>query len=483
MPENRRLPASLALPSGGPAPESLASGVLPESGWCEQVATDLSPDLLVVVDPLLRAVWTNGAVERMLGIPRGEMLGTDVSQHVHPDDVVVALGALNESHRSDGYHMATRIRVRRWDGTYLDTRVTATTISDDGDVWMVLALRPVEDEVAIERRRAQLKALAQNVYVECAGMRWFELGDRVEGMLAALAGVVGSRSIELAELEDRELVVAATWSGSGRRPRRRAPFDLLADVERLRLMPCVVTMSDGDPTGIQDDRRTGPDHDRRSSTDDASMVVELWLDGDDGAVRLVFDGYTETWDDANADIVALMCSTMLATMRRCEQESEVNTRATRDPLTRLLNRDAFHHRLADMLSVSRPVERPVVLFVDLDNFKQTNDQYGHREGDEVLRKVADAISSQVRSDDVAGRLGGDEFAVAFQPAGATTDELADRIRSAVDGVLVPWPHMSVSVGAIRVRPDETTEAALDRADREMYLDKQRFGPVRSLPGT
>ena len=57
------------------------------------------------------------------------------------------------------------------------------------------------------------------------------------------------------------------------------------------------------------------------------MVVELWLDVD-GVVRLLFDEYTGRWDDANADIIALMCSTMLATMRRCEQESELNVRAT-----------------------------------------------------------------------------------------------------------------------------------------------------------
>ena len=68
-----------------------------------------------------------------------------------------------------------------------------------------------------------------------------------------------------------------------------------------------------------------------------------------------------------------------------------------------------------------------------------------------------------------------------ETAQVTTDELADRIRSTVDGVLAPWPHMSVSVGAIRVRPGETSEAALDRADREMYADKQRSRSIRSAP--
>lgn len=63
-----------------------------------------------MIDPLLRAVWTNAAVERLLGLQHGEMLGDPVSDHVHPDDLMVAVGALNESQRNDGYHVATRIR-------------------------------------------------------------------------------------------------------------------------------------------------------------------------------------------------------------------------------------------------------------------------------------------------------------------------------------------------------------------------------------
>jgi diguanylate cyclase (GGDEF)-like protein len=205
------------------------------------------------------------------------------------------------------------------------------------------------------------------------------------------------------------------------------------------------------------------------------MVVEMWLDRD-GVVRLVFDGYAETWDDANSDIVALMCSTMLATMRRCEQESELNVRATHDPLTRLLNRGALHQRLAEMLAAAPSGRLPVVLFADLNHFKQLNDRFGHREGDIVLCRAADAIAAQVRPDDVAARIGGDEFVVVFGDGGGevAVEALVQRVRSAVDAALAEWPDVTVAVGAIAVTPGDHPEDVLDRADRAMYADKARL---------
>lgn len=463
LPAERRLPDELRLPDGGPGASGSSS--LPDGRWCERVAVELGPDLLVVVDPELRAVWTNGAVERFLGIPRGEMLGTVVSDHVHPEDLAVAVGAMNEVQRTDGYHVATRLRVRRRDGSYLDTRVTAATITDDTGVWMVLSLRPVEDEVVIERRRAQLKALAQSVYVECAGMRWFELANRIEGMLGALAGVVGARTVELAGVRDGALVREAAWCRSSRTAvsiGRGAPFLPVAGVDSLRMAPCVVTEVQGHPGGADLDDVDDP----------ACMVVEVWL-GDEGVLRLVFAGYTETWDDANSDIIALLCSTMIATMGRCEQERDLNNRATRDPLTRLLNRAALLQRLEEILLDAAEDARPVVLFADLNRFKALNDRFGHREGDTVLCRVADAISSQIRPDDVAARIGGDEFVVVFRATDVSVGRLVDRIRAEVDAALADWPDVSVAVGAILVGPDDSAEDVLDRADQEMYADKAR----------
>ena len=475
------------------------SASLPDPGWCQELAIENAPDLLVVVDPDLRPVWTNGAVARTLGLGPGEMLGTPVQDHIHPDDLGHAVGALGEAQRSDGYHVATRIRVRRSDGTYVDTRVTSTTITRADGTWMVLALRPVEDEIAIERRRVQLKALAQSVYVTCAGMHWYQEEDRVAAMLGGLAAVVGARSVELAATDQdgrgavdtaagtgtreagtdgtEHMVVTAAWS----RPdagQRRAPlgsrFAVVADPDRLRLAPCVLTQ-------LAD---SGTAHHRLGSE---GVVVEIWLEGaggqasgarQQGVARLGFDGISPDWDDANADIVALMCSTLIATMQRCDQERDVNRAAMLDPLTRLLNRSALHDRLGALLGDERgDGPRPVVLFADLNHFKQLNDRFGHREGDQVLQTVAEAITSQVRSNDLAARIGGDEFVVVFDAPEESAGALVARVRGAIDRALSRWPAVSIAVGAISVGPHGTPDDVLERADLAMYRDKATSRPA------
>ena len=454
-----------------------ASDPLPDPGWCQDLAIENAPDLLVVVDPRLRAVWTNGAVARMLGLAPGEMLGSPVPDHIHPDDLDHAIGAVGEAHRSDGYHVATRIRVRRSDSTYVDTRVTSTTVTRADGTWMVLALRPVEDEVAIERRRAQLKALAQSVYVTCAGMHWYQEEVRLTGMLGGLAAVVGACSVELAAGRDAgagrhgEMMSTAWWSGSAAAPPRPlgSRFTVVADAERLRMAPCILTRSS-----------------RPAAAEPAAgldgVVVEIWLEGAAvhgagarhcGVARLGFDGISPDWDDANADIVALMCSTLMATMQRCDHERNVNRAATLDPLTRLANRGALHARLGELLGTdTTQADRPVVLFADLNHFKQLNDRFGHREGDLVLQTVAEAITSQVRSEDLAARIGGDEFVVVFDAPKESTGALVARVRSAIDRALSSrWPGVTVAVGAISVGPRGTPDDVLERADLAMYRDK------------
>ena len=448
----------------------------PDPEWCQDLAVRHAPDLLVVVDPTLRAVWTNGAVGRILGLGHGEMLGSPVQDHIHPDDLDAAIGALGEAHRTDGYHIATRIRVRRADSTYVDTRVTATTCTFEDGTWMVLGIRPVEDEIAIERRRVQLKALAQTVYVTCAGMHWYEEEERVVGMLGGLAAVVGARSVELAGPgAGGELAVRAAWARRGdgvRRPPVGSPFASVADVERLRLAPCVLT-------GLA---ATDTVHHRLGSD---GVVVEIWLDADTGpggVARLGFDDVSPDWDDANADIVALMCSTLEATMSRCDQERDVNREAALDPLTRLLNRAALHRRLGALLGEQGDRPRPVVLFADLNHFKQLNDRFGHREGDEVLRTVAEAIRSQVRPNDLAARIGGDEFVIVFDAPDETAGALVARIRGSIDRALSRWSGVTVAVGAIAVGPRGTPDDVLERADMAMYRDKASSRGGTSLAG-
>ena len=94
------------------------------------------------------------------------------------------------------------------------------------------------------------------------------------------------------------------------------------------------------------------------------------------------------------------------------QIAELEARADIDPLLDILNRRGFERELARSLAyVKRYGTDAVLLYIDLDDFKAVNDNHGHAAGDELLKAVTAALTSQVRASDVIGRLGGDEFAV------------------------------------------------------------------------
>jgi diguanylate cyclase (GGDEF)-like protein len=160
---------------------------------------------------------------------------------------------------------------------------------------------------------------------------------------------------------------------------------------------------------------------------------------------------------------------------RKRRERRLTELASRDTLTGAWNRRRLEEELDWLVRSERS---GALLVLDLDGFKQVNDRLGHDAGDELLRRVAHALSGCVRRADVVARLGGDEFAVLL--AGATPDEaarVADKIRAAVAAV---WPmgiRGGVSIGIASA--GNGASEAMGRADRAMYAAK-RAEPLRRV---
>ena len=97
---------------------------------------------------------------------------------------------------------------------------------------------------------------------------------------------------------------------------------------------------------------------------------------------------------------------------KVEAEKEINYMAYYDSLTGLPNRDLFRDRLEKAIPMaSRSENLIMVMFIDLDSFKEINDTMGHSAGDDLLKQVAQNLSSNVRKYDTVSRFGGDEFLV------------------------------------------------------------------------
>lgn len=154
-------------------------------------------------------------------------------------------------------------------------------------------------------------------------------------------------------------------------------------------------------------------------------------------------------------------------------------RASHDTLTAMPNRAAFDEQLTERIRMAEGRDdRFALLFIDADNFKAANDNFGHAAGDAVLVALSTCIKETLRKGDFAARIGGDEFIVIIDPldTDAALDDLASRIRAGVSQpVALPGGQTyraAVSVG-VAVFPDDGHDAAalLTAADAAMYADK------------
>jgi diguanylate cyclase len=153
--------------------------------------------------------------------------------------------------------------------------------------------------------------------------------------------------------------------------------------------------------------------------------------------------------------------------------------ALHDGLTLLPNRGFFRERLDHLLARAEPrCEALAVLYIDLDGFKNINDDHGHDAGDELLRIVAARLTRAVRADDMVGRLGGDEFAclIGGLPSREQLGKLARKLFLAVSSPLqIDKLRLSVrpSIGIAMCPSDgDTSDALLKHADAAMYRSKR-----------
>jgi diguanylate cyclase (GGDEF)-like protein len=216
---------------------------------------------------------------------------------------------------------------------------------------------------------------------------------------------------------------------------------------------------------------------------DASAPTALCILLGSGAEMTVSPTRPLTEEEMNAvRAVAHVLGTALARLRA---EEQMRHDAMHDPLTGLANRSLLRDRLEHALARSdREGVTTGVLYLDLDNFKQINDVYGHATGDRVLVEVARRLQAAVRPSDTVARIGGDEFVAVCESVSADTVlALAHRL---IEGIAVPISaggaqhELSASIGI--ALGETSAEALLSQADAAGYRAKAQGGGRIEISG-
>lgn len=186
----------------------------------------------------------------------------------------------------------------------------------------------------------------------------------------------------------------------------------------------------------------------------------------------------------SVSVLAIRLGALRSRLSRQKKDLEIaleriQTLATRDELTGLLNRRA----MVELLAREHPrIERgqgPLSLaLIDIDWFKRINDTHGHQTGDAVLRRFAELLQARLRAADALARWGGEEFLLLMPGTGRDAAQaVLERLRaSVIDGgfeQVAPGLRVSFSAGVVQCGDGESRDQALERADAGLYRAKQQ----------
>src|SRR5215207_6734904 len=203
----------------------------------------------------------------------------------------------------------------------------------------------------------------------------------------------------------------------------------------------------------------------------------------------VYSSELEQYTDDHMRLLETVTRLASDALGNAMQHAEAESNALTDPLTGLPNARYLALRFEEEASRARRTDRTFqVVMLDLDEFKNVNDTYGHKSGDKMLREVAHIVEGQLREYDFLARYGGDEFVALVQEVvGSQVEELCTRIESAVSKFSLSlgrnrFARVGISLGTATFGIDgETLDQLVMAADREMYRMKSNHRPNVSYP--
>lgn len=431
---------------------------------------DLLLDAVCAVDAEGRFVFASAACERIFGYTPEEMTGRVMMAMVHPED------------RAQTQQMAARVMagqaVTHFENRYLrkDGQIVHIMWSarwSEADQLRIAVARDVTERKYVESMQAALYAISEAAYAtEDLPALFREIHQIIGGLLPATNFYVvlyDERNDELRfpyYVDERD---------HARVPLKLDSDPLLGEVIRtgqaLLVAPEMTSIS--------------PASAETAFAKNAKYWLGVPLSSHDATIgALVVRSYTGAirYTEKDKELLKFVSTQIAATIERKQMYARLENLAQYDQLTGLANRRLLQDRLRAALAKARRDNKPLcLLYLDLDKFKQVNDNLGHAAGDQLLKMAAQRLKACVRESDTVGRIGGDEFIVLLECISYQRDALAiaDKIRAALNQPFALGNQnlrISPSIGvALYPTHGSDEKELLSYADKAMYLAKSGGG--------
>lgn len=419
---------------------------------------DLLLDAVCVVDIEGRFVYVNAACERLFGYAREELIGRVIFELVFPADRERTRQSAEKVMRGD-YQLHFENRYVRKDGEIVHIMWSARWSEADG--LRIGVARDITELKRAERMQDALYQIAEAAHVSAG------LPALCRHIHRAMDDLLPAANFYLALYDKTSETVSFPYFVDEREqapePRALVPGSPLAEVIGTS-QPVLVAQS-GEQEGEHLQWLGAP---------------LISLTGVVGA--LVVQSYSRSvaYTEQHKRRLHFVATQAAAAIERKQAESRLLHMASHDPLTDLPNRTLFEDRFNTALKgVRRYGGRLGLLYLDLNEFKQVNDRFGHDAGDRLLREVGQRLVGCLRESDTVGRIGGDEFTVLLTRITRQEDVgvIAEKIRAAIaapfelDGQVL---NVSASIGtAVCPEQGDRLEQLFRQADSDMYASKRR----------
>lgn len=383
---------------------------------------------------------------------------------IHKDDRKKVLQEIKKSiEKNEGYHEVYRLITadgnQKWvleqgQGVYSEA---GENLAMEGLIIDLTELKRAEDALENAKRRIEkLHEISMQLQVCKDEQETFNI------TVSTLEGILDFDICSLIIFEDGKLVKKAISSG-------------LPDNQDTDIRECLAEKTfKNQKTYVFQSREDAPEPSEINEETQSGISAPI---GEFGVFQ-VTSRENDAFTESDVKVLELLLGYTTQTIRRLRLQQNLIDQATHDPLTGLFNRNYFSQILDLEKKRSERYKCPIgFLMIDVDNFKNVNDTYGHQVGDRVLSSVAATLLEALRKSDIAIRYGGDEFLVILTETADEINLIEERVKEKIrnNKVLagITGHTITISVGSAHWSPDgkKSISDVLSEADKKMYKDK------------
>ncbi|MEW6187806.1 MAG: diguanylate cyclase [Thermodesulfobacteriota bacterium] len=438
----------------------------------EEIISRMS-DMLILTNQEGLISQINPQVEKILGYQEEELLQQPISRICRDEGVWEEAGRpLTES---DSAALKREAAFQTKDGELIPVRITWSFIlSKSGETLGLMVLARDQRVPRRLRNEIQVRRRAEDALIQIHT----DLEERIKVRTDELYQANKALQVEIAEREEMEKLFRTLFVQSpigtyiaqeGKIKMANPEFERITGFREKELL----TVS---PLNLvqPDDRSEVRTNAVKMLRGERHQPYEFRVVGKDGRIMWILETVTSIqYQGFKATLGSLMDIS-----QRKESEETIRRLAFQDSLTGLPNRVLFHDRLSQALAqAGRNKQGLTLMMIDLDNFKEVNDQYGHQQGDRLLKEMGQRLLNFLRKSDTVARMGGDEFMILLPDTGQVPDaqRIAEKLLEVFQQPMVlegGTVQVSASIGLALYPKDGVDGATLIKnADRAMYRAK------------